>query len=230
MGGAQRAVDQLCLYQQLWQPPFLSYRSFGGFGVMNTDGEWSDARQALFALVLFAAARTFGMPEYFHRGVAALRAAFALQAIPENREICPSCYDGSCPNWPHPWEWDFRWDRSPAEMEKLPAGKCVENYGHGGYDSPGVRSGFDWGEGSAAAGAMIATKRWGDVFVDQGRGWVFGIDGIDARADGDAVVLEDLVGRQRELRVRVTGSAAAAACHRIDDGERVRPGTRIQRR
>jgi len=224
---ARRALDQLCLYQQVWEPPFLSYRAFGGFGVMNTDGEWSDARQALFGLLLIDAYRVFAEPEYLARGVAALRAAFALQAIPENRNICPTIYDGACPNWPRTASWDFRWDRSPSEMQKLPAGKSVENYGHGGYDSPGVRSGFDWGEGSAAACAMIATERCGDVFIDQASGRVVGIDGVNAVAEGDAFRIEDLVGRSRDLRLHVDDGASGTSRRDqyVQTGARVRPGT-----
>ena len=197
---ARRSIDQLCLYQQVWEPPFLSYRSFGGFGVMNTDGEWSDARQGLFALSLFDAYRTFGVAEYFDRGVAALRAAFALQAIPENRLVCPTVFEGQCPNWPRHSDWGFRWDRRAAAMQKMPPGKMIENYAHGGYDSPGVRSGFDWGEGSAAACALIATQRFGEVYVDVPRRHVFGIDGVNVHTDGPHWKLEDFFGATRHLR------------------------------
>jgi hypothetical protein len=224
LAGARCALDQLCLYQQLWEPPFLSYRAFGGFGVMNTDGEWSDARQAPFGLLLLEAYRGLGDPEYFLRGVAALRAAFALQAIPENRDICPTIYDGACPNWPRDSGWDYRWDHPPAEMRKLPPGKSVENYGHGGYDSPGVRSGFDWGEGSAAACAMIATQRFGDVFIDPARGTVFGIDGVNAVPGQDGFDIEDMLGRGCALRVRVEDHTAVAS---VRDGAPVWPGTRV---
>ena len=206
---ARRAIDQLCLYQQVWEPPFLSYRAFGGFGVMNTDGEWSDARQSLCGLLLLDAYRAFEEPEYFHRGVAALRASFALQAIPENRAICPSVYDGACPNWPRGSDWGFRWERSAADMARMPAGKCIENYGHGGYDSPGVRSAFDWGEGSAATCALVATDRYGDVCVDRRTHRVFGIDGVNAVADADGFRLEACAGVDRALRVRTLDAVGA---------------------
>ncbi len=206
---ARRAVDHLCLYQQVWEPPFLSYRAFGGFGVMNTDGEWSDARQSLCALVLFEAYQAFAEPEYFHRGVAALRASFALQAIPENRALCPTVYDGACPNWPRGTDWGFRWERSASEMARMPAGKSIENYGHGGYDSPGVRSGFDWGEGSAATCVLVATERYGEVCVDRRAHRAFGIDGVNAVAQGDGFRLEACAGGERTLRVRSLDTANA---------------------
>jgi len=206
LAGGRRALDQLCLYQQLWEPPFLSYRSFGGFGVMNTDAEWSDARQALFGLVLLDAYAVLGEPEYFHRGVAALRGAFALQAIPENRDVCPTACDGSCPNWPRERMWDFDWSRPPGPMGRMPAGKMVENYAHAGYDAPGVRSGFDWGEGSASTCALAATERFGDVYVDRVHGHVFGIDGVNVRGTPDAYETEDFVGTNRDVRVVVRGT------------------------
>ena len=224
---ARRAIDQLCLYQQVWEPPFLSYRAFGGFGVMNTDGEWSDARQALYGLLLIDAYHVYGNAEYFVRGVAALRAAFALQAIPENRDICRTIWDGACPNWPSAADWDYRLDRSPAEMQKLPPGKSVENYGHGGFDSPGVRTAFDWGEGSAAACALMATERYGEVFVDHARGMAFGLDGVNAVPDAEGFVLADTIGRARPLCVRASGDPGRGGTH---DGEQIHTGARIAAR
>jgi hypothetical protein len=69
------ALDLVLLFQQIWNAPFLSMDTRGGFGVMNTDAEWSDARQALFAPLILQWYGITGEPELFHRGVAALRAA-----------------------------------------------------------------------------------------------------------------------------------------------------------
>ena len=71
-------LDYLCLYQQVWSPRWLSRELFGGFGVQNTDAEWSDARQAYFAMTLMEYYALTGRREYFERGVAALRAMFSL--------------------------------------------------------------------------------------------------------------------------------------------------------
>jgi hypothetical protein len=71
-------LDYLCLYQQVWSPRWLSRELFGGFGVQNTDAEWSDARQAYFAMTLMKYYALTGKQEYFERGVAALRAMFSL--------------------------------------------------------------------------------------------------------------------------------------------------------
>jgi hypothetical protein len=71
-------LDYLCLYQQVWSPRWLSCELFGGFGVQNTDAEWSDARQGYFAMTLMEYYALTGRREYFERGVAALRAMFSL--------------------------------------------------------------------------------------------------------------------------------------------------------
>jgi hypothetical protein len=71
-------LDYLLLYQQVWSPPFLSRNLLGGFGVQNTDGEWSDARQAYFAETLMDYFEATGKRAYFERAAEALRSTFAL--------------------------------------------------------------------------------------------------------------------------------------------------------
>jgi hypothetical protein len=75
-------IDYLCLYQQVWSPRWLSCELFGGFGVQNTDAEWSDSRQGYFAVTLMKYYEMTGEREYFERGVAALRAMFSLFESP----------------------------------------------------------------------------------------------------------------------------------------------------
>jgi len=75
-------IDYLCLYQQVWSPRWLSCELFGGFGVQNTDAEWSDSRQGYFAVTLMNYYELTGEKEYFERGVAALRAMFSLFESP----------------------------------------------------------------------------------------------------------------------------------------------------
>jgi len=91
-------LDYLCLYQQVWSPAWLSCRLFGGFGVQNTDGEWSDSRQGYFALTLVKYYELTGRREYFERGVAALRAMFSLFESPAsprtNENYGHGGYDG----------------------------------------------------------------------------------------------------------------------------------------
>jgi hypothetical protein len=71
-------LDYLLLYQQIWSPDFLSCDLFGGFGVQNTDGEWSDSRQGYFAVTLMNYYELTGNREYFERSVSALRSMFSL--------------------------------------------------------------------------------------------------------------------------------------------------------
>ena len=71
-------LDYLGLYQQVWSPRWLSCDLFGGFGVQNTDGEWSDSRQGYFAETYMRFYDATGKREYFERGVASLRAMFSL--------------------------------------------------------------------------------------------------------------------------------------------------------
>jgi len=80
-------IDYLCLYQQVWNPPWLSCNLFGGFGVQNTDGEWSDARQGYFAATLSKYFTLTGDREYLERAVAALRAMFSLFESPDSPRI-----------------------------------------------------------------------------------------------------------------------------------------------
>lgn len=185
-----RVLDHLCLYQQVWDPPFLSVNLFGGFGVMNTDGEWNDARQGLIAPVLMDYYRATGNPEYMERGIAALRAAFTTMYIEENRRVAPGNMEG------------FR-------REEL--GSVPENYGHFGYDMR--TTGYlqsDWGAGSASYAAAYAQKHYGDIFVDVGAMRAFGINGcrVDAiKREGDELHLEveKLLSSNLELVVKLSG-------------------------
>lgn len=77
-------IDYLCLFQQVWSPQWLSCELFGGFGVQNTDAEWSDSRQGYFAVTLMKYYEMTGEKEYFERGVAALRAMFSLFESPDS--------------------------------------------------------------------------------------------------------------------------------------------------
>jgi len=88
-------MDYLCLYQQIWSPKWLSCALFGGFGVQNTDGEWSDSRQGYFAVTLLKYFELSGNREYFERGVAALRAMFSLFESPTSPRTAENYAHGS---------------------------------------------------------------------------------------------------------------------------------------
>lgn len=152
-------LNLLSLYQQVWNPPFLNLYAFGGFGVMNTDGEWNDARQAQFAETYMNYYDMTGKPEFLERAVAATRASFALMAIEENKDICPNNYQG------HPFNYEIH-------------GASAENYAHGGKEERSHQSGFHWGTGSGLVSAAELIYRYGDFFVDTVNHTAIGINGV----------------------------------------------------
>ena len=133
----QRTIDELLMAQAVWQPPYMYVTVFGGFGVMNADGEWNDSRQALFSELIIRYGLTLDMEEYVERGVAALKSSFSMMYCPEN------------PTTKEQWEIVY-----PFFNEK-DYGFMMENYGHSGYTSPdgggiGVFTIYDWGNGAAS--------------------------------------------------------------------------------
>jgi hypothetical protein len=162
-----RLIDLLCLYQQVWNPPYLSIYAFGGFGVMNSDAEWSDARQSMFATTLMHYYNHTSEDEYFERGIAALRASFALMFIPEHKGITM---------------------KHLSAIKPMDYGSMSENYGHFGDDRavPGYVY-FDWGSGSSASASAYVERKFGDVYVDRERRKAFGINGCIV----DHVAIED---------------------------------------
>lgn len=166
-------LNILSLYQQVWNPSYIDFYAFGGFGVQNTDAEWSDARQAQFSETYLNYYFETGKKEYLQRSVAACRASFALMAIPEHREICPQNYMGSSFN---------------GEF----IGAMAENFGHSGYNIRSGQSGFHWGIGSALTTAAIMKEKLGDVYIDDTSLTAEGIDGIVIKQIkwGDTVKLE----------------------------------------
>jgi|GEM_PF-2061603 len=151
---AQRAVDDLCLYQQVWNPPYVSLYTFGGFGVMNTDGEWSDTRGVWMSDLLMRAGRLLGQPEYIERGIAALRATCALLCDPLHADVNPCRYDS------------------------YPVGLAPENFAHLGYDGRAIRSSFDWGAGALLVAGEWMRKQYGQLYIHIASQRAFGIDGI----------------------------------------------------
>lgn len=134
---ARRCLDELLLYQAAWQPPHLHVPVVGGFGVMNLDSEWNDARQSLFAEFIASGAARFACPEYSQRGEAALRASFSMMFCPEN----PRSY--------------AQWMRAHPFFTAQDHGFMMENYGHASMTtSDGIGIGtftiYDWGNGAAA--------------------------------------------------------------------------------
>jgi hypothetical protein len=95
--------------------------------------------------------------EYFERGVAALRASFALMFIPEHKKTIMKDMPG---------------------IKSKDYGFIPENYGHSGEDRcvlGGIH--FDCGSGSSASAAAYVERNFGDVYVDVEQKKAFGING-----------------------------------------------------
>lgn len=135
----QQVLDELLMTQASWQPGFIPIPALGGFGVLNADAEWNDARQSLFAGLILEYGRILQIDEYIERGLCALQASFAMMYCPEN----PAAKEQWEKVWPFFDEKDF--------------GFNMENYGHNGRaDAEGLGIGeftiYDWGNGAAAEG------------------------------------------------------------------------------
>ncbi len=150
----ERTLDELLMTQASWQPPYIYVDAIGGFGVMNTDGEWNDARQSLFATLIFDYSSILKRDEYRQRALAAMKASFAMMYCPENPKAMV--------------QWEKRW---PFFGEQ-DYGFMMENYGHSGHTSPdGVGIGeftiYDWGNGAASEAWIRAYDRYGDTLFDK---------------------------------------------------------------
>ena len=199
----RRCLDDLSMYQQVWHPDYLPAETHGGFGVMNADGEWNDARQSLFAPIYLEYYKETGLPEYFERGVAALRSSFAMLYCPENEEV-KRAYE-SRHKFFGPESYGF----------------MMENIAHGGPggNPVGVFTIFTWGNGAALASAGKIRDSYGDVYVDVERKAAFGIDGVQARVESGQVKIEDRYNRDtlrvvysdgKEKKVEVKSGEATA--------------------
>jgi hypothetical protein len=74
----QQVLDYLLLTQQVWNNPAFSPELVGGFTTQNTDAEWSDAREAYAAVLLWDYYKATGNRAYLERSVAAARSTFAV--------------------------------------------------------------------------------------------------------------------------------------------------------
>ncbi|MGO1595851.1 MAG: hypothetical protein ACTHYC_01425 [Sphingobacterium sp.] len=151
LDAGQRVMDELLMWQAVWQPPFIYISALGGFGVMNADAEWNDSRQSLFAELIMDYGKILNREDYMQRGIAAIRASFVLMYCRENQQTKE--------------QWEHRWPFLAAED----FGFMMENYGHDGVtSSQGIGIGeftiYDWGNGAAAEAVNRIRDHWGDVF------------------------------------------------------------------
>jgi len=161
------ALSNLSLYQQVWTPPYYPIYLFGGFGVMNTDGEWNDGRQARFVSTYADYYLATGKPEYLERAVAAARAGFALMDIAENH--ANGINQLSVPS-----------GAGLNPEEAAGQGYAPENVYHGGPNDITGWTGFDWSAGGALSAAAYLEQQFGAVWVDGRTRQVAPIDGVVA--------------------------------------------------
>jgi len=152
----QRVLDNLLMFQQTWQPPYIPIPVLGGFGVMNADGEWNDSRQCLFAEIMIRYGKELNNDEYVHRGLSALRSAFVMMYCPENPET------------------KAQWEKVYPFFNEKDYGFMMENYGHGGENNAeGLGIGeftiYDWGNGAAAESYNTMLDHFGEDLVSHGK-------------------------------------------------------------
>lgn len=191
----RRCLDELSLYQQVWDPPTIPAPCHGGFGVMNADGEWNDARQSLFAPLYLAYYVETGEPEYFERGIAALRASFAMLYCPENESV------------------RREYERVHPFFGPESYGFMMENIAHGGPGSEpiGPFTIYTWGNGAALATYAKVRDLYGDLYIDGARGAAFGIDGCAIEVRDGTVLVTDPYTREALVARYRTGESTGVA-------------------
>lgn len=164
---AGEVVDYLSLFQQLWDPPFLSVATFGGFPVGNSHPSWNDARTPLLATAFADHFMLTSDTQYLERAVAALRASLVLMFMPENQAVSGIFAAG-------------------------PLGHADEGYAGRGRDEQFTGLSFDFPVGAALSSIALLKLRCGDVYIDAASGYGLGIDGCligAVRSESDSVHL-----------------------------------------
>ncbi len=202
---ARRYLARVSMFQQVWDTPRLSINTLGGFGVMNADAEFNDARQGLFAPLYLATYRATGEAEFFERGVAALRSCYTTMLCEANHAVAPG---------------------NMIFYRDLDCGSILENYGHQGWDA--ITSGYlspDWGCATALYASGLTFRHHGQIFVDVTRRQAFGIDGCQARfvsAKGKNATIE--VSGPIETELVVVVEPAGAVNKLLVNGEEATAG------
>jgi len=203
LGWGRRTLDELSMAQQVLQPPFIYVPALGGFGVMNSDGEWNDSRQSLFAELFMEYYKETGDAQLFQRGATALKASFVMMYCPDNPEA------------------KVQWEKKMKFFGPEDYGFTMENYGHGGAatrEGGGMGSFtiYDWGNGAASEGRNRIHDHYGDVYIDRVRGHAFGIESVGVALNKKSYDLTDLSPKQLDRQVKVVfedGSSQAVPLH-----------------
>ena len=162
----------LSLFQQVWAPNrFGKACLFGGFGVMNCDGEWNDGRQSRLVPTYADYYLATGRIEYLERAVAASRAAFAAMDMEENHANGIN---------------DYRVTMAEQVKVEQGIGLSPESLMHG---DPRVHSGegggwtgYNWGPGGGLSATAYLERHFGSVWVDVAARKVVAIDGVTDEA------------------------------------------------
>ncbi|MBB6735657.1 hypothetical protein [Cohnella zeiphila] len=157
LAAGRTCLDEMLMTQASWQPPYIPIEALGGFGVMNADGEWNDARQSLFAELILEYGMELDQPEYIERGIAALRASFVMMYCPENVKTRE------------------QWEKAYPFFNEKDYGFMMENYGHGGeVNAEGLGMGtftiYDWGNGATAEAYLRILEHHGEILRER-YGW-----------------------------------------------------------
>ena len=184
----EKILDQLSLYQQIWQPPFIDLPCFGGFGSMNTDIQWLDSVQSSSSKIYFDYYKQTGKKEYFTRGTAALRASFVLMNCSENEELVSHTKDFGKIDKGYIFSCCF----PSSNRRKIILPKPDE---------------LNSASGQVLCVTEDILKNYGDLYVDTKRGKAFGINGVivtkvERDLAGLAVYGEDFLGRARSILVK----------------------------
>ncbi|MDD3308994.1 MAG: hypothetical protein PHY69_03410 [Dysgonamonadaceae bacterium] len=146
----QRTLDEMLMTQSSWQPPYMYVNVLGGFGVLNADAEWNDARQSLFAELILQYGKLLNLQEYTERGYAALKASFVMMYCPPNPKT------------------KKQWEKIYPFFGSEDYGFMMENYGHSGRTSPegegmGEFTIYDWGNGAASEAYNRIIDKFGTI-------------------------------------------------------------------
>lgn len=205
----EHAMAILSLFQQVWRMPHLSINAFGGFGSQNADAELNDARQGLFVRVYMEYYLLTRKREYMDRGIAALRACWATQLLPELASECPGAIKGI------------------GTVNGIDKGMVGENYGHSGHDLrvPGYVM-PDWGIGTAASAVAYVKRHFGDIFIDFKERAAWGIDGImvhHASFEGNKVSIKcTIIDKKHQAIIKACDAPGGIVIVAINGVERAR--------
>lgn len=156
LSAGETVADYAGFFQAAWQPHFIiTAYAYGGMRSQNSDAEWLDMRQTCYAGAFMRLAELTHRQDLYERGVAAMRASFAI--INHPRLIKNDV---------------FRYPRYPLGIEP-------ENIDHEGISQVPLRSGFDWGEGGGLAAAAELLSELGGACIDFEHRIAVGVDGVD---------------------------------------------------